>query len=156
MDHIQVNDTGLSILYTPQAPIVDIILVHGLQGHPRRTWTKTLSPTSASSKGRWTRLLGLGRHDSVERYQREVFWPADLLPNDCPDARILTFGYNSTITSFVGDTVNQNHPSANAKNLLYALSRRREETVSALLVLLLVSIILLCNRDISINSYCPP
>lgn len=27
----------------------------------------------------------------------EVFWPKDLLPQDCPNARILTFGYAALV-----------------------------------------------------------
>lgn len=40
------------------------------------------------------------------------------------------FGYDSVVTKFFGDRVNQNHPSANAKDLLYALSRLRKDCVS--------------------------
>lgn len=49
-----------------------IIFVHGLNGHPKRTWQWTDVPQS-----------------------REVFWPKDFLARDIPDAQIYTYGYES-------------------------------------------------------------
>ena len=46
-------------------------MVHGLQGHPHRTWT-----------------AGNG-----------IMWPRDLLPVDVPNARVMTYGYRSIIQS---------------------------------------------------------
>ena len=51
-----------------QLMIFSIVFVHGLQGDSTGTW--------ATSK---------------------VFWPKDLLPQDIPDARILTFGYDALV-----------------------------------------------------------
>lgn len=39
----------------------------------------------------------------------ETFWPADFLPQDVPNARIITYGYNSHITKFFLGATNQNH-----------------------------------------------
>jgi protein SERAC1 len=33
----------------------------------------------------------------------ETFWPKDLLPTDCPTARILSFGYNADFAKFYPD-----------------------------------------------------
>ncbi|KFY68573.1 hypothetical protein V496_00988 [Pseudogymnoascus sp. VKM F-4515 (FW-2607)] len=35
----RINDTGISTLHDPKEAVADIIFVHGLQGHPRKTWT---------------------------------------------------------------------------------------------------------------------
>lgn len=51
--------------------------MHGLFGDPMKTWT-------------------------YESLRRSVFWPADLLPEDIPTARILTFGYDASIAHFWG------------------------------------------------------
>jgi hypothetical protein len=53
-----------------------IVFVHGLNGHPKDTWT--------SKSG--------------------VFWPADLLPDIIASkrVRILTYGYNASVVSFTG------------------------------------------------------
>jgi hypothetical protein len=71
-----VNRFGLSELYTCASPTVDLIFVHGLNGHPRDTWTAPGSGT---------------------------FWPADLLRGNIPDGvRVLTYGYNATAGDLLG------------------------------------------------------
>ena len=119
-----------------------IVFVHGLQGHPKRTWTKHMGYESSKSeqtgtyKRGWRQRMGIrpkegaGNEQSIEKRSSEVFWPADLLPRDCPNARILTFGYDSAITNFFRDAVSQNNVSAHAKDLLFALTRHRKTSVS--------------------------
>jgi hypothetical protein len=51
------------------------VFVHGLDGDRVRTWT-------------W------------ESRDRSVLWPQDLLPQVCPRARILSFGYNADFAHF--------------------------------------------------------
>jgi len=80
-----------------------------------------------------TRQRALGK-DSVKA--GEIFWPADLLPSDCPGARILTWGYESHVSKFFGGPVNKNHMSMHAKDLLYELSRERSECVRPIIRLL--------------------
>lgn len=60
----------------------------------------------------------------------EVFWPLDLLPEDCGDARILTWGYESNISRFFAGPANQNTIFAHARDLLYALENTRRDCVS--------------------------
>ncbi|KAJ8131152.1 hypothetical protein O1611_g2472 [Lasiodiplodia mahajangana] len=85
---------GLQVVYRPpQSRSVDVILVHGLGGASRRTWSKYGNP--------------------------DLFWPAKFLPveSGIKEARILTFGYNSnfrpgsgkntmTILDFAKDLLN--------------------------------------------------
>ncbi|KAI1183777.1 hypothetical protein F5B17DRAFT_110946 [Nemania serpens] len=69
---------GLKILTDPQNPIVDIVFVHGLNGHWEDTW----------------------RHPS-----ESVPWPQAFLPVSVPNARIMTYGYDSKVvdwSSFLG------------------------------------------------------
>ncbi|KZF24708.1 hypothetical protein L228DRAFT_245695 [Xylona heveae TC161] len=70
---------GLSEVYSAEDPLVDIVLVHGLHGHPYLTWT-TKDPS--------------------------VFWPADLLPSSLQNerVRILTYGYNADVAAFMTGT----------------------------------------------------
>lgn len=72
-----VKETGLTQLPAPAAETpssklfnVDIVAVHGLGGHPFKTWT-------FNEKG------------------KECFWLQDYLLEDLPGARLYTFGYNS-------------------------------------------------------------
>jgi len=60
----------------------------------------------------------------------EVFWPLDLLPEDCKNSRILTWGYDSMVSHFFSGPANQSNISAHAKNLLQALKIRRLNCVS--------------------------
>ncbi|KAF2463465.1 uncharacterized protein BDR25DRAFT_165806, partial [Lindgomyces ingoldianus] len=83
-----------------------IVFVHGLQGHPRDTWT--------------------GQGD-------DVFWPRDLLKDDFPKARVMTFGYNTNVTR--GYTAaHQGNIFSHARDLLYALERKRRKAADRDLV----------------------
>ena len=53
--------------------IVDLVALHGLNGHYDRTWTAT------------------------PKDEKAVNWLRDLLPEFVPHARIMSFGYNSTV-----------------------------------------------------------
>ena len=82
-----VSQYGLSELYSAPEPQVDIVLVHGLNGHPYNTWAT---------------------------HKPEVFWPTDLLPRALQDqsARILTYGYDASVGAFTDGTSKdklQNH-----------------------------------------------
>src|SRR5271154_3149064 len=66
---------GLSEVYSPPDAQVDIVFVHGLNGHPHHTWA-TETPAT--------------------------FWPADLLPRalEHQRCRILTYGYDANVGTF--------------------------------------------------------
>ncbi|OBT84383.1 hypothetical protein VE02_06736 [Pseudogymnoascus sp. 03VT05] len=66
-------------------------------------------------------------HEGLGLTVSEVFWPLDLLPEDCPDARILTWGYESNISRFFAGPANQNTILAHARDLLYALESIRRD-----------------------------
>ncbi|KAL9110216.1 MAG: hypothetical protein Q9227_005277 [Pyrenula ochraceoflavens] len=86
----KVYGTGMTVLHNPTSANTDIVFIHGIQGSPERTWT-----AKAPSK---------------------TFWPLDLLPRDCPYARIMTFGYDSVVTRGL-KAVNQNDLFAHAQSL---------------------------------------
>lgn len=53
----RVAETGLTVLYEPQdkASEVDIVFIHGLQGHPELTWLwRGIDPSTASQKHKRT------------------------------------------------------------------------------------------------------
>lgn len=90
---------GLSPVYTPGEPDVDIVFVHGLNGHPHHTWTSEVS---------------------------KIFWPGELLPPILEDqrTRILVYGYNADVTSFT-DGVSPDKLHNHAEHLVAALSANR-------------------------------
>ncbi|KAG4421365.1 hypothetical protein IFR04_005548 [Cadophora malorum] len=136
----KVNGTGFTVLHQPPIPaIVDIIFVHGLQGHARQTWAcelnsyRNLRPPKETSGGShhlnirklFSRKHSGSSQDSSESQSGEVFWPLDLLPDDCPDARILTYGYDSKVSNFFGGPANQSNIIAHARDLTHKLKRLR-------------------------------
>lgn len=67
-------------MYNPRRePTVDVVFVHGLNGHPYDSWTS----------------------------QSGCFWPADLLPDvlGLLWPRILTYGYNANVAAFTGGAI---------------------------------------------------
>jgi len=54
-----------------------------------------------------------------------VFWPGDLLPDDCPNSRILTYGYDTKITKYLTAGTNMNNVFSHSKDLMFSLSRER-------------------------------
>ncbi|PVF91289.1 hypothetical protein CPB86DRAFT_719725, partial [Serendipita vermifera] len=66
------NELGFKELAPGQDPVVDIVAIHGLDGHRERSWT--------AANG--------------------TMWLKDLLPLDIPNARILTYGYDSDTRRF--------------------------------------------------------
>jgi hypothetical protein len=110
--------------------------VHGLQGHPRNTWTwrgtKQITETDSNERDRKEdrksrNPFARRQAPSVLPSEVDVYWPAELLPQDCPKARILTFGYDSYVSHFFSGPANQSNVFAHARDLLYALNRERSE-----------------------------
>ena len=65
-------------------------------------------------------------HDPVhENPSDEVFWPLHLLSKSttCGQCRILTWGYETSVTARPGRPVNKNNLYSHAKDLYYALGR---------------------------------
>ena len=92
---------GVQVLYDSGTEAsVDIVFVHGLTGDAYNTWL----------------------HKNTR-----VHWPSQLLRQDIPDARILSFGYDADIVNFWNPASNSrltNH----AENMVGDLIRKRERT----------------------------
>ena len=131
-----------------------IVIVHGLQGHPFKTWASSRStkspppPTAEASSsaslpresrrdairraipGRLRRLSTMSSSQSQSKPEksprRAVFWPGDLLPKDCPRARIMVYGYDTKISNLTGGA-NQSSVFSHGRDLLFALDRKEDQ-----------------------------
>ncbi|PTB69295.1 hypothetical protein BBK36DRAFT_1110520, partial [Trichoderma citrinoviride] len=123
----RILDTGLSVAYEPDdcSAVVDIVFVHGLHGHPYKTWTyhpRTLKGLKApAAKSVAASTLSQRNDEQVA----SVFWPIDLISKDCPNSRILLFGYDSKITKYKRGAINWNSILSHSKDLLFDLVRER-------------------------------
>ncbi|KAF6807094.1 nb-arc and ankyrin domain protein [Colletotrichum plurivorum] len=122
-------------------PDLDIVFVHGLNGHPFNTW-KTSEFVSRFFKGKAVegrtaeQSASVSSHtsprdstDSVASGSQldECFWPRDLLANDFPRARIFTYGYDSSVSHFFEGAANVSNIRDHARDLLLRLSGDRSD-----------------------------
>ena len=108
--------------------IADVVFVHGLQGHPKRTWQS--KPRTKPKKGFHERIKGLsisGHHGQKGKTHVEdgFFWPAELLPQDFNNVRILTYGYDSKVTKAFKGPTSKDGIFQHGKSFLGALKRVR-------------------------------
>ncbi|KAN0072886.1 hypothetical protein V8E54_009000 [Elaphomyces granulatus] len=121
---VAINDKGLTVLVEPDNPVVELYFIHGFTGHPKDTWTHSgksskrkstgIDDVPGSSPSKCQRLLSsvrskvstgptvaFGKSSSANGSGRtEVYWPRDLLPRTVPNARVLTYGYDTKVKHF--------------------------------------------------------
>ena len=109
--------------------IADVVFVHGLQGHPKRTW-QSESPAKARKHLR-ERLRGFSLSGASDKrgkvHEVGLFWPAEVLPRDFNDVRILTYGYDSRVTKAFKGPASKNGIFQHGISFLRALSRVRAD-----------------------------
>lgn len=87
-------------MYTHPDARVDIVLVHGLNGGPEKTWTA----------------------------KNGVFWPTDLLPASLKDshANVIVYGYNADVYSSRHGSASNNFIHEHAQSLVATLTLYRK------------------------------
>jgi hypothetical protein len=132
---------------------VSLVFVHGLRGHPRKTWesSHTVEKDSKHEKKERGKLLSIlsfrstkSRSRSRDRAEKEtseagdstskgrkVFWPADLLPAVIPNSRILTYGYNADVVGGFFQANNKNSILQHGNDLMVKLERALNNNVSS-------------------------
>lgn len=106
------GEYGLKTLAEGDQDKVDIVFFHGLTGNRESTWT--YQNTTA------------------------IFWPRDLLPNDLPNVRIFTFGYDADVVKILS-TVGTNTVRDHGNSLAQDLAMRRTRTNSSTRPLIFVA-----------------
>ncbi|KAK8137877.1 Protein SERAC1, partial [Apiospora sp. TS-2023a] len=102
----QISRFETTAVYTHPDAKVDVVLVHGLNGDPQRTWTA----------------------------KNDVFWPTDLLPHSLRNTRanILVYGYNADVYSKKhGVNPSDNFIFMHAQTLVTSLTHYRKDEQSS-------------------------
>ncbi|KAF2430012.1 hypothetical protein EJ08DRAFT_257770 [Tothia fuscella] len=119
----QVSDIDVSTLWDPVGAIADIILVHGLQGGPRTTWTFQV-PDAAKDSNIFSyirRASSSSKSATPATVTSACYWPEHLLPNDIKNCRIATYGYDSRINDCFGGAANQANIIGHGRSLLESM-----------------------------------
>ncbi|KAI1389970.1 uncharacterized protein F4822DRAFT_428317 [Hypoxylon trugodes] len=108
---------------------VNVVFIHGLNGHPKDTWTdhRPVGDTGQPRRKRWkwkSDRLSKAQYasGSNEPSGKEVFWPRDFLVPDWPEARVWTYGYNADIISGLFQANSKNSISQHDQDLANSLS----------------------------------
>jgi hypothetical protein len=124
--------------------VSSIVFVHGLQGHPKNTWTaKSVANEGANSskiehKKKSNRIKFWAKKESSSAStpkptsdldERLTFWPYHLLPDDFKNIRILTWGYNSNVSEFFSGSANKGNVLSYSRDMLGDLTRERRSCV---------------------------
>ncbi|KAI9780188.1 MAG: hypothetical protein M1816_003160 [Peltula sp. TS41687] len=135
--HEVIPSTGLKVLVDPDEPSLDIVFIHGFTGHPERTWTHKRGDVRHCNehnnfnesaepplKARKLNLFSRSHQGGGDSYTA-VYWPRDLVPATIPNARVLTYGYDTHIRHWLGPPVSRNTVCDIAWDFLVALEAER-------------------------------
>ncbi|EFY93700.1 P-loop containing Nucleoside Triphosphate Hydrolase [Metarhizium acridum CQMa 102] len=86
---------------------------------------------------------------------KDVFWPRDLLKNDFPKARIMTFGYNTNISRGY-HAAHQGNIFSHARDLLYDLEAKRRKAADRDLVFIAHSLGAILVKEVLRRSETDP
>jgi hypothetical protein len=115
-------------------------LIHGLRGHPYRTWAITSKATASKTtseprkqstvRSALKKILSLATDKEENNRkspvpddgQAEVYWPGEFLSADFPDAIIWLYGYESDVAGFF-EAKSKNSISQHGQDLFVRLER---------------------------------
>ena len=125
---IQIKELGLTqIDGKPMGHqyIADVVFVHGLQGHPRKTWQSKANAGSGRRPRKRLKTFSWKETDEMAHEELQPFWPADVLAHDFEDVRILTFGYDSKVTKGFMAPSSKNGIFQHGNSFMRAVGRAR-------------------------------
>lgn len=114
--------------------------MHGLCGHPYKTWlwkSKSNGESIATDQERVRfrdRFRGSksSANPQLSEHQKEkrVYWPADLLPSIVEDARIITYGYDADAFGGMFQGHNKNSVLQHGNDLMVKIEKSLRNDVS--------------------------
>ena len=168
----EIRNEGFTQVYNgSERPEIDIVIVHGLQGHPVKTWTyKAKSSTAEHANTTPKKIFSIHRKPkqkpgsasgptlgpkTIEGIEKDTYWPRDLLPHDFPNARVLTYGYDSHVSHFFRDTASQNNIITLGRDLLHNLVAYRVDEPTRPLFFVCHSLGGLVVKEVSVITSSP-
>ncbi|KAI5920506.1 hypothetical protein F4810DRAFT_416062 [Camillea tinctor] len=122
---------GLTVIVSPTEPTLDVVFIHGFTGHPERTWSQKNGRVIGQEQdeeppAKIRKINPFSRsHENRSNLRTSVYWPRDLLPDTLPNARVLTYGYDTRIKHAFGPLPNTNTVYDIGWDLLVALEGER-------------------------------
>ncbi|KAI1124886.1 hypothetical protein F5Y10DRAFT_284664 [Nemania abortiva] len=137
-ERLRIAALGFSILFDPVDATTDLVFVHGLQGHPERTWT--YAPGNSHVKKRRPFFRRKDKEEVPSSSEAPVYWPYDLLAKhpDLSKTRIMAYGYDSLVTKFF-DANNKQNISEHGNDLMVALEQERKSDAASIRPLIFVA-----------------
>lgn len=170
----QILEDGVTELWCPPDPaqiLADICFVHGLMGHPWKTWYHgKVDPirggASDSNKKRFSLSRITSRRSvatqnseaignsagSKTRNDKGCYWPLDLVPNDFDNVRVLTYGYDSHPSHFLADKTTQMNITQHAHKLLQQVTNARIDCLDRPLIFVAHSLGGILVKDAVVQS----
>ena len=125
---IQIQEHGLTQIDgqpKDHSYIADVVFVHGLQGHPRKTWQSKANPKSGERPRKFLKPFSRAETEELAPEDLPPFWPEDILARDFNDVRILTFGYDSKVTKEFTAPSSKNGIFQHGNSFMRAVGRAR-------------------------------
>ncbi|KAI8711509.1 NB-ARC domain-containing protein [Fusarium sp. LHS14.1] len=131
----KVRDIGFTCLGTSEGSYrFNVIFVHGLRGHPKRTWGRgsdetSQTPTATASGSRDRSIKSFFRRSrpspsaTPDVELQKPFWPDEFLAQDLREARVWTYGYNANVIEGLFQASNQNSVSQHGRDLAVRFER---------------------------------
>ena len=138
----EVKEVGVTEIYAPSGQdsiLADVIFVHGLKGHPQRTWQYGKPPDDTEGKDekgspksfwKWKRRKSKGTQSEsgeASKTNESCFWPWDLLSSEFNNIRVLMYGYDSHPSHFYKGPANQMTISQHGRDLLEEVINSRSK-----------------------------
>ncbi|KAF5025375.1 hypothetical protein F66182_2540 [Fusarium sp. NRRL 66182] len=153
-----IQDMGFTTLHNPPQARADIVFVHGLQGHPEKTWTFKNEAERVPLTWRERLLRQRRRQRAVGA---TVYWPYDLLcvHDEFASSRVMTWGYDTKVLREFFKGNDSQNISQHGNNFLVRLQQERRDNPTRPLIFVahsLGGIIVKAALAISKNSQHQP